>query len=108
MSTPPIIVMGPPGAGKSSTSRALAEILRGEVIDTDHLVEEECGKRISEIFTEDGEAFFRAREEEAVLRALDGVRGIDCALSPWVGAPSSRNFRNLDCAPVVASSSISK
>lgn len=73
MSTPPIIVMGPPGAGKSSTSRALAEILRGEVIDTDHLIEEACGKRISEIFTEDGEAFFRAREEEAVLRALDGA-----------------------------------
>lgn len=68
-----VIVMGPPGAGKSSTSRVLAEILRGEVVDTDYLVEEACGKKISEIFTEDGELFFREREEEAVLRALEPV-----------------------------------
>ena len=66
----PVIIMGPPGAGKSSTARVLAEMIRGEVIDTDQLIEEANGKRISEIFTDDGEPFFREQEEIAVERAL--------------------------------------
>ena len=66
----PVIITGPPGAGKSSTARALAEIINGEVIDTDLLIEEACGKKISEIFTDDGESYFREQEEEAVTRAL--------------------------------------
>ena len=66
----PIIIMGPPGAGKSSTARALAELIGGEVIDTDLLVEEANGKRIPDIFTEDGEPYFREQEELAVDRAL--------------------------------------
>ena len=65
-----IIIMGPPGAGKSSTARALAELVGGEVIDTDLLIEEANGKRISDIFAEDGEPFFRVQEEIAVERAL--------------------------------------
>ena len=67
---PSVIIMGPPGAGKSSTARALAEIIEGEVIDTDQLIEEATGKRIPEIFTEDGEPYFRQQEEIAVERAL--------------------------------------
>lgn len=70
MSENPIVIMGPPGAGKSSTARFLAEIIHGEVIDTDHLIEEACGKKISEIFTEDGESYFRVQEELAVESAL--------------------------------------
>lgn len=66
----PVIIMGPPGAGKSSTARALAELIEGEVIDTDLLIEEANGKRIPDIFAEDGEPFFREQEELAVERAL--------------------------------------
>jgi shikimate kinase len=69
-----IIIMGPPGAGKSSTARVLAELLDGEVIDTDHLVEEANGKRIPDIFAEDGEPFFREQEELAVERALHAAK----------------------------------
>lgn len=65
-----VIITGPPGAGKSSTARALAEIIDGEVIDTDQLIEEASGKKISEIFTDDGEPHFRELEEIAVDRAL--------------------------------------
>lgn len=70
MSNRPVIITGPPGAGKSSTARSLAEIINGEVIDTDLLVEEACGKKISEIFTDEGESYFREQEEQAVSRAL--------------------------------------
>jgi shikimate kinase len=70
MEKPPIIITGPPGAGKSSTARALAELIQGDVIDTDFLVEEACAKKISEIFTDDGEPYFREQEEIAVMRAL--------------------------------------
>ena len=65
-----VIITGPPGAGKSSTARALAEIIQGEVIDTDLLIEEAAGKKISEIFTDEGELHFRKQEEVAVDRAL--------------------------------------
>lgn len=65
-----VIITGPPGAGKSSTARALAEMIGGEVLDTDQLIEEATGKKISEIFTDDGEQYFRAQEEVAVDRAL--------------------------------------
>lgn len=73
MVKPAVIITGPPGAGKSSTARALAELIDGEVIDTDLLIEQVCGKRISEIFTEDGEPFFRQKEEDAVEQALDAT-----------------------------------
>lgn len=66
----PVIIMGPPGAGKSSTARMLAEMIHAEVIDTDQLIEEANAKRIAEIFTDDGEPFFREQEELAVERAL--------------------------------------
>lgn len=65
-----LVIMGPPGAGKSSTARVLADLLHGEVIDTDYLIEEACGKKIPDIFADDGEPYFREQEEIAVERAL--------------------------------------
>ena len=64
------MLIGPPGAGKSSIGKSLAKRMNLNFIDTDELIENRSGKKISDIFLEDGEAGFRALEKESVLEAL--------------------------------------
>lgn len=66
----PIVLVGLPGAGKSKVGRLLAARLGVDHVDTDDLVEEYSGRRISDIFATDGEAAFRVMETDAVARAL--------------------------------------
>jgi shikimate kinase len=73
---PSVILIGPPGAGKSSVAKALAKIINHTVIDTDTEVERNAGKKISDIFVDDGESVFRRLEAEAVLTALQDENAI--------------------------------
>ena len=61
-----IALVGFMGAGKTTAARAVGGI------DTDDLIEAAAGKPISDIFRDDGEAVFRAYEEEAIVLALGG------------------------------------
>ncbi|MER7012151.1 shikimate kinase [Saccharopolyspora sp. NPDC000359] len=73
---PRAVVVGPPGAGKTTIGRLLAQRLGVTFRDTDEDVERTSGRAISDIFTSDGEPAFRAMEEaavEAALREHDGV-----------------------------------
>lgn len=65
-----IILMGPPGAGKSTVGKYLAKELGLALVDTDRLIEEQQGRSISEIFLTDGEEGFRSIEKQVVLEAL--------------------------------------
>ena len=65
-----IILMGPPGAGKSTVGKYLSKELDLPLIDTDRLIEEKEGRSISEIFLADGEDGFRAIEKKIVLDVL--------------------------------------
>ena len=71
-----IVLIGPPGSGNTSVAKALARKLDTSRIDTDHEIEVRAGKKISEIFTEDGEAKFREMEVEVVAEALAHDGGI--------------------------------
>jgi hypothetical protein len=73
---PKAVLIGPPGAGKSSVGRALAKLWECEVFDTDAEIERVSGKKIADIFTEDGEPAFRAIEKEVVLSALKFQPGV--------------------------------
>jgi shikimate kinase len=71
-----MVVLGPPGAGKTTVGRLLAVRLGAPFRDVDDDIVAAAGKPISEIFTGDGEPVFRAMEEDAVAAALrthDGV-----------------------------------
>ena len=68
MTGPVAILIGPPGAGKTTVGRLLAGLLEAEFLDTDDVVEEAAGKPVSDIFISDGEAVFRGLEREAVAR----------------------------------------
>ncbi len=70
---PLIILIGPPGAGKTTVGSLLADQLGVGFTDTDAVVEAAVGKPVSDIFISDGEPEFRRLEREAVAAALAGT-----------------------------------
>jgi shikimate kinase len=72
---PAAILIGPPGAGKSTVGPLLAARLGVGFADTDDRVEAVAGKPVSDIFIDDGEQAFRALEREAVAWAVSGAGG---------------------------------
>ena len=73
---PNLIIIGPPGAGKSSVGRQLGKVMQIPFSDTDKIIEERAGKKIAEIFLEDGEPIFREIEREVVLAEIAKEDGI--------------------------------
>lgn len=73
---PVCVLVGPPGAGKTTTGQALAALLGTTFADTDALIESVAGKPIPEIFVDDGEPAFRALEHDAVVRSLAAFDGV--------------------------------
>jgi len=76
MSGPAVILIGPPGAGKSTVGALLAQRLSVGFLDTDASIEAVAGKPVSDIFIEDGEQAFRALERRAVAAAIAGHDGV--------------------------------
>ena len=67
---PRVVLVGPPGAGKSTIGRRLSHALSCELVDSDHLIEQAKNKPCGEVFSELGEPDFRALEAEHVAAAL--------------------------------------
>lgn len=73
---PIAILVGAPGAGKTSVGQRVAQHLGVDFVDSDLLVEERAGKAVSEIFIDDGEPAFRAMERDAIREALEDQGGV--------------------------------
>ena len=73
---PVLVLVGPPGSGKTTVGRVLARRLGVSFTDVDMLITERIGKSIAEMFTEDGEDAFRALEREIVANALATADGV--------------------------------
>ncbi|MEW2070648.1 shikimate kinase [Streptomyces sp. NPDC007346] len=73
---PAVVLVGPPGAGKTTVGQALAARLGLPFRDTDTEVERRAGRSVAEIFAARGEAGFRSLEREAVRESLAGFRGV--------------------------------
>ena len=78
-----VVLVGMMGAGKTAVGLALARIIGVEFRDSDTELEKAAAMSIAEIFSRDGEPFFRQRESEVLLRLLDGK---NCILSAGGGA----------------------
>lgn len=88
--SPVVVLVGPPGAGKSTVAARLADRLGVTARDTDTDVETAAGTDIPEIFFTAGEPEFRRLEREAVLRALAEHDGV---LALGGGAPVQEDVR---------------
>ena len=76
MKAPRVVLVGPMGAGKTTVADLLGARWGVPVRDTDQDVEAGAGKRISDIFVDDGEVHFRALERAAVVDALAAHPGV--------------------------------
>jgi len=89
---PRLILIGPPGCGKSTVGAALAQKLTIDFIDTDVAIESSYGHKISDIFVDKGEEFFRDLEFKVLGESLT-VK--DCVLSLGGGAPIAQRAQEI-------------
>lgn len=73
---PCVVLIGPPGSGKTTVGRALAALMGVELRDTDEAIETQQGQSISDIFMGDGEPSFREREQAEVVSSLSSHTGV--------------------------------
>lgn len=109
-----IILIGMMGCGKTTVGRLLAQALGRELADTDEVIEHREGRSISDMFTREGEAYFRGLEA-ALCRELARREGLviacggglplteDCmaALKPggtvfWLNRDPGETYDSLD------------
>ncbi len=64
------------GTGKSSVGQLVAAHLHFTFLDTDHLIEDLTGKRVSDIFTQEGEPAFRDWERRVVLELASRTKTV--------------------------------
>ena len=74
--SPVLVIVGPPGAGKTTVGELLADRLGVPFGDTDAEIAARAGKPVTEIFIDDGEERFRALERAAVTAALENFDGV--------------------------------
>ena len=74
--SPRAVMVGAPGAGKSTIGAMVAEALGVQFRDVDTDIEAVAGKPIPDIFVDDGEEHFRKLESQAVIAALAGFDGV--------------------------------
>ena len=85
-----IYLIGFSGTGKTSVGKLVADSLNWEYIDIDKIIELEQKKKISQIFEENGEPYFRKLESKAIV-ATQELQG--CVISCGGGIFESRENR---------------
>ncbi len=84
-----VVLIGLPGAGKSTVGRLVAKILNVDVRDVDSAVERRAGMKIAEIFDSQGEAAFRALERRETEDALEGDPAVVIPGGGWAAQPGN-------------------
>jgi shikimate kinase/3-dehydroquinate synthase len=107
-----IFLTGLPGAGKTTTGRALAASLRWSFLDLDDLIVTRAGKSIATIFATEGEPRFRELESEALAGASARTRVV-IATGGGVGETSAnliamRDAGNTVCLDVSATTALAR
>ena len=88
----PIVLVGVPGAGKTTVGKLLAKSLQFEFFDSDSVIEKRVGKSVSDIFTQDGEAVFRTLEKEVIAELVESTEAIVALGGGALGNTDTRNL----------------
>lgn len=88
------VLVGYMGCGKTTVGKNLARICNMKFLDTDELIEQKQGRKISEIFATDGENAFRDMET-AILRELLTQKKTGLVISTGGGMPVREENRQL-------------
>lgn len=78
-----IVLVGLPGAGKTTVGRVLAEQLGAAFIDIDAGIVRRMQMPVARIFAEHGESYFRKLELEGMQRALEGPPAVLAPGGGW-------------------------
>ena len=94
----PVFFVGFMGAGKTSVSRRLARLCGIASIDMDSYIERREGRRIRDIFAEDGEGRFRDLETQVLREMTQGDPAlVSCGggvvLAQYIGRGEEENAR---------------
>jgi len=89
--TPRVVLVGAPGAGKSTVGVLVADRLRVGFRDTDAEIESQTGSTVADIFVDAGETGFRTLEQETVLTSLSTADGVLALGGGAVTSPSVRD-----------------
>ncbi len=84
-----LILIGLPGAGKSTHGRRAAKQLGRPFIDLDRRIAESDGRSVAQIFAEDGEAAFRALERQATASLVSEPASIVAPGGGWMLSPEN-------------------
>ncbi|MFN2572320.1 MAG: shikimate kinase [Gemmatimonadales bacterium] len=84
-----IVLIGLPGAGKTTVGRIAAEQLHAGFVDIDTVLIRKEGKPIAMIFAEKGEPAFRAMERTAVENALANQPAVVVPGGGWAAQPGA-------------------
>jgi shikimate kinase len=86
-----LVLLGMMGVGKSTLGKIVAKKLNLKFVDTDSNIEKNCSMKISEIFKNKGEEFFRLKEEKEVLECLKKNKTV---IAVGGGAFVNKNIRS--------------
>ena len=86
-----IVLIGAPGSGKSTVGIALAAHLQWPFVDTDALIEMKESKKITDLFVDNGEEYFRNVEFETLKEVLEETSAV---ISLGGGAPISQQAQD--------------
>ena len=79
-----IVLVGLPGAGKTTVGRALAKRLGWDFLDLDAAIEEFAGQRVAGIFADRGESAFRAMERDLTAGLVQRTEIVVAAGGGWM------------------------
>ena len=86
-----IVLIGMPGCGKTTVGRIISEKLSKKFVDSDTEIEQKFQKKIPQIFTENGEEFFRKNEAEIINKI---GKNLDCVIATGGGAVLKKENRD--------------
>ena len=83
-----LVLVGLPGAGKSSVGQIIAEQLGWTFVDLDRAIEAEAGLSVAEIFQRMGEKYFRGLEADLTNRLTSQHQVVFAPGGGWITNPA--------------------